>query len=216
MARLKFSTVTENYQSYKEYKPWLEANSYPNFCGYSWLIDQTALTIDHYKPIEHYPELETNPDNLILCTFVCNSSKKDYHPEAKNRTIYKSDKHYIFNYRNEDIGKYMKLKRDGSLQHKKHKTRYIFNEKVFKYNLPHFKKVRKKYLDSLNLFIRIYNRFYIAKKKNDSEFINSLEECFTYMKNECSRQLIFYKLLNIKIPKQIEKLLSNQTQAIFS
>ena len=166
MARLEFSTVTESHKNYKKYQPWLEANSYPGFCGYSWLIDQVSLTVDHYKPKEHYPKLEANPDNLILCTSTCNSSKRDYHPEAENRTIYKNDEYYIFNYRNEDISKYVKIKKDGSLHYKKysHKARYIFNEKVFKFNLPHFKEVRKKYLDSLYVFIKIYNQICLEKK----------------------------------------------------
>ena len=88
-------------------------------------------------------------------------------------------------------------------------------KKIFKLNSPHFKEVRKKYLDSLSIFIEMYKRFHLAKEENDFEFINRLEECFDYMKKECSRQLIFYKLLNIKIPKQIEQLLTNQTQTTF-
>ena len=32
----------------------------------------------------------------------------------------------------------------------------------------------------------------------------------------CSRRYVFYKLLNIEIPKQIDKLLTNKTKAKFS
>ena len=133
MARLEFSQIKENYKDCKKYQSWLEANSYPGFCGYSWVIDQSFLTVDHYKPRKHFPELEATPENLILCTHRCNSAKKDYHPEAKNRKAYKNDNHYIFNYRNEDIGKYVEIKSNGYLKHKKysHKARYIFNEKNF-------------------------------------------------------------------------------------
>ena len=217
MAILKFSKIRKKYTQYKQYQKWLEENSYPNFCSYSWLIDSSHLTVDHYKPREHYPELEAKPDNLMLCTHSCNSKKSDYHPKAENRRVYKDECHSIFNHRMEDIGKYVKVKKNGTLTYKKinYKKRFYFNEKVFDLNIPTFKACRKEYLNMLHILQKIYKRWQIAKKENDQEFLQELEEYLERFKEICSRRLIFYKLLNVKIPKQIEELLTNQTKVTF-
>ncbi len=217
MAILKFSKINKKYKPYKGYHPWLEENSYPNFCAYSWLIDSGTLTIDHYKPIEHYPELAVEPDNLMPCTHQCNSKKGDYYPKAENRQSYKDECFYIFNYREEDIGKYVDVKKDGTLTYKKthYKNRFYFNEKIFNLNIPTFKDCRKEYLDKLDLLKRAYERCKVARKNNDQEYLEELEKWLDKFKQMCSRRLIFYKLLNIKIPKKIEKLLTNQTKVTF-
>ena len=119
MAILKFSKIRKKYAHCKQYQKWLEENSYPNFCSYSWLIDSSHLTVDHYQPKEHYPELEAKPDNLMLCTHRCNAKKSDYHPKAENRRVYKDECLSIFNHRMEDIGKYVKIKKNGTLTYKK-------------------------------------------------------------------------------------------------
>ena len=211
MARLIFSEIKDKYNDYKKYKSWLGSNSYPDFCGYSWLIDQATLTIDHYKPKEHFPELEAKPKNLILCTSGCNSSKNDYHPDAKSRHTYKEYSYKIFNYREEDIGKYVKVTKDGTLIHSSasYKKRFHFNEKVFQLNRPQYKEVRREYLIFLNALEKLYKKY---KKSTREKILDDLNA----MINFCSRRYIFYKLLNIKIPKQIEKLLTNKTEVKFS
>ena len=214
MALIKFSKITTKYKDYKQYRIWLEENSYPKFCGYSWLIIQTSLSIDHYKPKEHFPELKANPNNLIPCTTDCNSSKGDYHPEAKDRRYYKEDSFNIFNYRQEDIGKHIKIESDGQLSCISHfnKSRFDFNEKVFKYNRYHNRETRKEYLDLLNGLIEIYN---FIQESNNTQLIEEWNKKLELFKEVCSKRLIFYKLFNIKIPKHIEKLLTNRTKAEF-
>lgn len=217
MARLKFSQTREVHKIYRKYKSWLELNLYPNFCGYSWLIDQSSLEVDHYKPKEHYPKLKSKPDNLILCTSFCNSSKKDYYPKAKSRRVYQNACHYIFNCRTEDIGKSVKLKKDGTLTHKTRavKPRFLFNEMVFRLNSAHSKETRKEYLYILDIFTRMCKRLHIAEEENDKEYMNKIKDYFDEMREICSRRLIFYKLLNIEIPRKIKKLLVNKTQLKF-
>ena len=58
MAQVIFSETKKQYKDYTKYRDWLEQNSFPLFCGYSWLIDQKSLAIDHYKPKEHFPDLK--------------------------------------------------------------------------------------------------------------------------------------------------------------
>ena len=217
MARLKFSKTKELHKNYGKYKPWLKLNLYPDFCGYSWLIDQSFLEVDHYKPKEHYPKLKSKPDNLMLCTSFCNSSKSDYHPKMKSRRVYKNASHYIFNCRTEDIGKSVKVKKDGTLTSKTRtaKQRFLFNETVFRLNSAHSKETRKEYLYILDIFKRMCMRFYIAEEANDKEYMKEIKNDFDEMREICSRRLIFYKLLNIKIPRKIEKLLVNKTQVKF-
>lgn len=216
MARLKFSKVTERYTDYRNYQQWLEANSYPFFCGYSWLINQ-PISIDHYKPKEHFPKLEANPDNLIPCTTHCNSFKSDYHPQVKNRRVYREYSEKIFNYREEDIGKYVKVESNGRLTYVSlsNKSRFNFNEKVFKYNRYNNQEMRKNYLTFLDTLIEIYDCMQIAKKENNMKFFKFFIQKLEFFKELCSKHLIFYKLFNIKIPKHIEKLLTNKTEAVF-
>ena len=156
MAQVVFSETKKQYKDYSRHRGWLEQNSFPLFCGYSWLIDQKSLSIDHYKPKEHYSDLKGQPDNLILCTSFCNSSKGDYHPEAKDRNFYKKDTHKIFNLRREDIGKYLSVKGDGSLHHKSedYKERFYFNSKVFRLNDPRAKNIRKEYRKRLLIMVK--------------------------------------------------------------
>ena len=217
MARLIFSNPPKKYKDYQDYRDWLEKNSYPKFCGYSWLIDQKSLSIDHYKPKEHYPELKGSPDNLILCTLDSNSAKNDYHPKATNRRVYKNDNQHIFNYRNEDVGKYVKTKKDGSLTYRLvfYKKRVNFNEKVFKFNRPHDKEVRREYLSLLKNLCSMYDTIKDMKKEKNNQYLKRAELYFEQVKTACSRRLIFYKLLNIKIPQHIEKLLTNKTASNF-
>ena len=217
MARLEFSKIKERYNDYKKYLIWLEKNSFPKFCGYSWLIDQISLSIDHYKPRKHYPDLESEPDNLIPCTSNCNFWKSDYHPEAKNRDVYKKDNYEIFNYRKEDIAKYVCLEKDGQLKYRNQrcKERFYFNERIFKLNQPHLREVRREYIQQLESLKKIYDLLRKAKKKKDEEFLKACEVELEKMKRYCSRRYIFYKLLNIKIPRYLEKLLTNKTQARF-
>ena len=217
MARLIFSKAPKKYKDYQDYRPWLESNSYPRFCGYSWLIDQVSLSVDHYKPKEHYPKLRGHPDNLILCTSSSNSSKGDYHPKVKNRRVYKNDTHYIFNYREEDIGKYVKIKKDGSLICRSvfHKKRFYFNEKVFKLNRYHNREARKEYIYLLDYLCYMYSFIQGIKREENAQYVKETKTQLEQLKKACSKRYIFYKLLNIKIPKHIEKLLKNKTQARF-
>ncbi len=217
MAKVVFSEIKHRYKNCQDYRPWLESNSYPQFCGYTWVINQTSLSIDHYKPIEHFPELEAEPDNLILCNPNCNSSKSDYHPDAKNRNVYKTYKHKIFNYREEDIGKFVKVKDDGFLTFRSYltKNRFHFNEQVFRFNQCHFQEIRKEYILTLKTLIEIYRRFQSKKKQCDKSELMQIQEDLNRTKKMCSRRYIFYKLLNIKIPSEIEKLLTNYTKAQF-
>ena len=217
MAKLIFSKIKKRYSNYRDYRPWLESNSYPHFCGYTWVINQTSLIIDHYKPREHFPELGATPDNLILCSLNCNSAKRDYHPEAKERTVYKKDKHKIFNYRTEDIGKFIKIKNDGSLTFKSPltKDRFHFNEKIFKFNQYHFQEIRKEYIIILKTLIEIYRRFQNEKTRRNKTALADIKKDLDKTKEMCSKRYIFYKLLNIEIPRKIEKLLTNYTKARF-
>ena len=210
MARLIFSKIKKTYNDYTKYEDWLKANSYPDFCGYSWITHQQSLTIDHYKPQEHFPKLKGDPDNLILCTHTCNASKNDYHPEVKKRRTYKECTHKIFNYRREDIGKTVKITNEGLLDasSSRYKERVNFNEQVFKFNRPSYQDIRLEYMAFLRNVIRLHKRY---KKIPSSELKQDLDEAIEY----CSKRYIFYKLFNVKIPKQIEKLLTNQTQATF-
>ncbi len=215
MAQIIFSRIAKQYNNYQDYKPWLQENSYPNFCGYSWVIDQVSLAIDHYKPQEYFLDLKAKPDNLILCSHNCNSAKGDYHPEAKRRRFYKGYTHKIFNYREEDIGKIVKLREDGSLifRSRFQRDRFYFNEQVFKFNQDHFQEIRKEYLSILKTLIEIDRRFKNANG-NDEALID-MQRDLERAKELCSRRYIFYKLLNIKIPKHIEKLLTNKTTVQF-
>lgn len=217
MARLIFSRISKKYKNYQDYKPWLESNSYPQFCGYSWLIDQKSLYIDHYKPKEHYPNLKGNPDNLILCTTSSNSSKNDYYPQATNRRVYKNENQYIFNYRTEDIGKYVQIKKDGALTYRSsfYKKRFNFNEKVFKFNRPHDKEVRKEYIELLNNLCSMHASIHEMRKTKDIMLLKTAEPSLNVVRKACLRRFIFYKLLNIKIPKHIEKSLNIETKAKF-
>ena len=217
MAELIFSKIKERYKDYQDYKPWLESNSHPQFCGYTWVINQTSLCIDHYKPKEHFPELEAVPDNLILCNPNSNSAKSDYHPEAKERSVYKKDEYKIFNYRQEDIGKFVKIRNDGSLTFKSHltKDRFYFNERIFKFNQYHFQEIRKEYILILKTLIEIYHRFQNEKTQGDQTALAEIKADLDKIKEMCSKRYIFYKLLNIKIPRKIEKLLTNYTKARF-
>ena len=219
MAQVIFSETKKKYRDYTKHRDWLEQNSFPLFCGYSWLIDQKSLSIDHYKPQEHYPDLKGQPDNLILCASFCNSSKGDYYPKAKNRNFYKQDNHKIFNFRREDIGQYLSLKKDGSLYYKseRYKERFYFNSKVFRLNDPRAKDIRREYIETLKEFKNlhfVYKKIQ-AEKETDRRFLQRVERLLESRRRSCSRRFIFYKLLNIKIPKNIEKLLSNQTAAKF-
>ena len=220
MARLIFSKIKEKYTNYRQYKDWLNKNSYPLFCAYSWLIDQSSLTVDHYKPKEHYPKLKSHPDNLNLCTADCNSRKGDYHPSAKNRNVYKTDEHKIFNYRQEDIGKYVVINNDGNLSYKSasYKGRFNFNSKVFRLNEPRFREIRKEYLETL-AELKTLHKIYTtleSERKVDDQYFNKVKKLFHTRQRACSRRYIFYKLLNINIPKHIEKLLIKKTIATFS
>ena len=154
-----------------------------------------------------------------MCASVCNSSKNDYHPEAKDRQRYKQDTHKIFNFRRENIGKYLSVKKDGSLHHKSeaHKERFYFNSKVFHLNDPRAKDIRREYIETLKELkdLHFVYRRIQAQKKPDRRFLKRVERLLENRRKACSRRLIFYKLLNIKIPKNIEKLLSNQTAAKF-
>ena len=220
MARLIFSEIKEQYADYTKYKPWLMSNSYPSFCGYSWLIDQASLTIDHYKPKEHFPKLKAKPENFILCTNGCNSAKKDYHPAAQKRCSYKGYHYKIFNYRQEDIGKYVSINNDGNLscESASYKKRFDFNSKVFRLNDPRFREIRREYLETLKqlkVLYEIYNTLQSNKETAD-EYFNKVKKLFQMTQKACSRRYIFYKLLNINIPIQIEKLLVNKTTVKFS
>ena len=219
MAQIIFSKPKKKYKDYAKHKIWLEQNSFPMFCGYSWLIDQKSLSIDHYKPKEHYPELKGHPGNFILCTQSCNSSKGDYHPEIKERSRYKQDNHKIFNLRQEDVGKYVSVKSDGSLCHRSavFKDRFYFNSKIFRLNDPRTKEIRKEYVNILKELkdLRLMYKKLQTKKGADKIFFKRIEKLLKNREKACSRRLIFYKLLNIKIPKSVEKLLTNQTTAKF-
>lgn len=216
MAQLFFSEIKRKYKDYKKYKNWLEKNSYPSFCGYSWLIDQAFLTVDHYKPQEHYPELKSNPDNLIPCTSFCNDTKNDYCPHAKNRSVYKQSKHEIFNYRTEDIGRYVTIDSDGNLKYRstKYKERFDFNNRVFRLDDPRCVAIRKEYLDTLGELQKLYDILQ-SWKTIDQRYLKRIKTLFYSRQKACSRRYIFYRLLNIEIPKHIEKLLINKTATQF-
>ena len=220
MAKLIFSKIKERCNDYRDYKPWLEENSCPMFCGYTWAIDQMSLSIDHYKPKEHFPELKENPDNLILCNQNCNSSKSDYHPEVTHRQVYKNSDHKIYNYREENIGKIIKLNKNGVLVSKsrmpKIKNRFQFNNRVFKFNTEHFQEIRKEYLNCLSELIDLHKMHQKAEEESyDPIELISIKELLNKSKKRCSRRYIFYKTLDIKIPKHIEKLLTNETKVKF-
>ena len=218
MARFIFSKPKKQYKDYRRYMPWLEQNSYPSFCGYSWLIDQ-SLVIDHYKPKDRYKESMSNPDNLIPCTDRCNRAKSDYYPHSEKRRVYKGDKSKIYNYRHEDIAKYIKIQDDGGLSHRlsSYKKRFDFNSKVFRLYDPRFREIRKEYLDTLKELKNLYiiHKSLSSKKKNNNTDLKRVKELFEMRKRACSRRYLFYKLFNVKIPKHIEKLLTNQTKAKF-
>ena len=220
MARFIFSKPQKQYKDCVKYLPWLEENSYPAFCGYSWLIDQ-PLMVDHYKPRDHYRELTSNPDNLIPCTDRCNKAKSDYHPEAKNRRVYKEEQSEIYNYRYEDIAKYVEVKSNGCVSHKlpSHKKRFDFNSKIFRLHDSRFREIRKEYLDTLEelkTLNKIYESLISSKNKSDNKYLKQVKKLFEMRRKACSRRYVFYKLFNIKIPKQIEKLLTNKSVAKFS
>lgn len=182
MAQIIFSKSKKKYKDYAKHRSWLEQNSFPLFCGYSWLIDQKSLSIDHYKPKEHYPELKGHSDNFILCSSFCNSSKGDYHPEARTRNFYKQDSHKIFNFRQEDVGKYVSIKNDGSLRCRdvSYKERFDFNSKVFRLDDPRARDIRREYIEILkdlkNLYF-VYKKIQF-EKKTDKEYFNRVEKLF--------------------------------------
>ncbi len=219
MARFIFSKPKKQYTNYRKYISWLEENSYPSFCGYSWLIDQ-SLTVDHYKPIEHYKALTNATDNLIPCTDRCNKAKSDYHPKAQHRRSYKEETSKIYNYRYEDIAQYVEVKNNGCLRYKlhSHKKRFDFNSKVFRLHDPRFREIRKEYLETLEELKTLYNIYKNVgiEEKVDTRYLKQLKKLLEIRRKACSRRYVFYKLFNIKIPKQIEKLLTNKSVAQFS
>ena len=219
MARFIFSKPKKQYKDYGKYMPWLEENSYPSFCGYSWLINQT-LTVDHYKPRDHYRELTSNPDNLIPCTDRCNKTKSDYHPQAKNRRVYKEEKSKIYNYRYEDIAKYVEIKSNGCISHKlpSHKKRFDFHSRIFRLHDSRFREIRKEYLETLEELKILYSIYksLLSKKKLDTAYLKRVKKLLKTRRQACSKRYVFYKLFDIKIPKQIEELLTNKSVAKFS
>ena len=219
MARFIFSKPKKQYTDYRKYMTWLEDNSYPSFCGYSWLIDQ-PLIVDHYKPRNHYKELTNKSDNLIPCTDRCNRVKGDYHPKANNRRFYKEEKSKIYNYRYENIAKFVAIKNNGCLSYKSslYKKRFDFNSKIFRLHDSRFREIRKEYLDTLEELKTLNNiyRTLLSKKTNNTKYLNQVKKLLEIRKKACSRRYVFYKLFDIKIPKQIEELLTNKSIAKFS
>ena len=61
----------------------------------------------------------------------------------------------------------------------------------------------------------MYDTIQDMKKEQNLQYLKRAESYFQQVKIACSRRLIFYKLLNIKIPKHIEKLLTNKTDSQF-
>ena len=95
------------------------------------------------------------------------------------------------------------------------KDRFHFNEKVFKFNQYHFQDIRKEYIMTLKTLIEIYRRFQKEKTRGDEISLAEIKEDLDRIKEMCSKRYIFYKLLNVKIPRKIEKLLTNYTKARF-
>lgn len=74
-------TCTKKYASYRSYKPYL-AKDFHNKCGYSncsdfWFGGSNCFHIDHFKPKNSNPELETEYNNLIYCCSYVNILKSD-------------------------------------------------------------------------------------------------------------------------------------------
>ena len=67
----------------------------------------------------------------------------------------------------------------------------------------------------LDFFKSMCKDLYIAKKENNKEFVKKMKPEFDIVKKACSRRLIFYKLLNVKIPRKAEEFLINETHAQF-
>ena len=61
----------------------------------------------------------------------------------------------------------------------------------------------------------MYDTIKDMRKEKNNQYLKRAELYFEQVKVACSRRLIFYKLLNIKIPKHIEKLLTNKTALKF-
>lgn len=45
-----------------------------------------AFQIDHFRPVEHFPELEVTYDNLYYCCHWCNRAKWDTWPSTEQET----------------------------------------------------------------------------------------------------------------------------------
>lgn len=207
MAQLNFSQ-SPKVQQYQDFRPWLENNLYCGFCCYSYMPCQSSLTIDHYKPVEHFPEQTHCTDNLLMCTQNCNAAKGDYHPEAPHRRNYKCSTHKIYNCRQEDVGSYMTLNDQGQIASVSKKDRFLFNERVFKFNHPWMKQLRHEALQLLDAFIHLNSTQCDVRPSYD----NRLKQHTGYLLDMCARRYLLYKVFNIPMDTRVKKLIFTRCQ----
>lgn len=74
----KFTETRTNYGAYKKYI----IKDFNNKCGYCDDLDKfnggyRNYQIDHFKPKNKFPDLETTYDNLVYCCPFCNRAKWD-------------------------------------------------------------------------------------------------------------------------------------------
>jgi hypothetical protein len=81
-----------SYSDYRSYKPLLRQD-FANLCAYCLLHEGDegaggfhAFQIDHFRPVEHFPQLEVVYDNLYYCCHWCNRAKWDTWPSAEEET----------------------------------------------------------------------------------------------------------------------------------
>jgi hypothetical protein len=116
----KRSYTGKELANYRDYKDYLEKD-FNQRCGYTdchqfWFGSKRNFQIDHFKPIKHFPELETKYSNLVYSCSYVNRAKWDVGNYIDpcdidyNQHFYRDELGNIFPKSDSDAAKYMHKK----------------------------------------------------------------------------------------------------------
>jgi len=114
------------YASYSEYYTEI-AEDCQYRCVYCDVVAEEiggeGMQLDHFKPQKHFPQLDSNPENLVLACAVCNRLKSDWWPgitcDTKNGTCGFIDP-FITN-----KNQYFLVNTNGQIIPKTHPSKYL-------------------------------------------------------------------------------------------
>jgi hypothetical protein len=101
---------------------------------------QENMTIDHFRPINHFSHLEHNPFNLVWSCSRCNGYKQNYWPALGTLHTIVHGRGFIDPFI-ENQSEYFEVLPDGSLKAIKDPARYLIN--TLKLNRTGAKRIRE-------------------------------------------------------------------------